>query len=712
MRPAVTIIIGAGLAVTVPLEQPDIEDYEQPRPSHWVLALRFSSSNIVSVGYGVVLPVDDRGVLLGTFEQFVGVLVNVFVFAVVLTKFAAPSSDLVWSLYACVIERDGVPHLLLRIGNLRCHTLFQPEISLTLICERKTREGEAYSERVPLHIKAPPPTISAMHTVAHVIDGASPLYPLYKKLRSRSSDAKNDSDGGCTACGTSIHASFVAQDPVYQAALSNTTTYYPEDILTDGSAFKSLIKLDRKGRPVIDWSHFDETEVLRPAPLEARAALEAPCEQTQWENARTVAPDDGRIWAVHGGMRVSFGRAEVDGVTARTPMLVGCPFCFAVHLLLEEAGVDHSFDLMDMIDEHPAWFKASAPSDSTPLLRVPPLKPDDADAAEPTSTWLDGSFDAIADRLVQAGVPGVARALGQGHGASARSAREGAELHGPASPPHETASVTALQLAAVSPAAIGAALSAQSLAEAASSVREIFRSKCGAVDTSQEAFVDAIDASLQAWQRALAANGGGSFLAGGSPGRLDLECATQLFAGLSFLQAGMVDITGLSRRKKDSSADEFIRYTRSCHAKGTTPALPAWARAYFEAWESRSSWRSLPVPHMPVATYLPMIRTYLEKLHTFVPEDALDALAVTVCANIRRMVPEEKLKQWTGLVPHDETVLSTADGESEDDEGAQRAADRPEEGGARGLHPLRSLAPAPRRRRSSRREATPSALCV
>jgi hypothetical protein len=48
--------------------------------------------------------------------QVVGVMLNVFVFAVVVAKFQKPNSDLVWSTAAVVTERNGRPTLLIRVG--------------------------------------------------------------------------------------------------------------------------------------------------------------------------------------------------------------------------------------------------------------------------------------------------------------------------------------------------------------------------------------------------------------------------------------------------------------------------------------------------------------------------------------------------------------------------------------------------------------------
>ena len=42
-----------------------------------------------------------------------------------------------------ILSRDDVPHLLMRVGNLRCHTLYSPRIRLTLLRRHVTQKARA-----------------------------------------------------------------------------------------------------------------------------------------------------------------------------------------------------------------------------------------------------------------------------------------------------------------------------------------------------------------------------------------------------------------------------------------------------------------------------------------------------------------------------------------------------------------------------------------
>ena len=122
----VSILASALLAATAVLSntQEDLElELLNSSAPQWELCLRFAASHVITMGSGSVVPVNSWGYALSWIQMVLGLLVNVFVFSVVLAKFQAPQSDLVWTEGCVIAPRDGVPTLLMRVGNLRCHTL-------------------------------------------------------------------------------------------------------------------------------------------------------------------------------------------------------------------------------------------------------------------------------------------------------------------------------------------------------------------------------------------------------------------------------------------------------------------------------------------------------------------------------------------------------------------------------------------------------------
>ena len=230
----IIIMISASLALSVTLEN-STEDREGDVP-HLILALRFAASNVVSMGFGTVTPVDDAGFFLGTFQQLAGIIVNVFVFAFVLAKFQSPQADIIFSKTACVATRNGQPFLMIRVGNLRCHTMFSVSISLNLFQRQVTSEGEVYMKIEALEV-VPPATMSGVYTITHKVDEASPLHGLTQaKLAEKPANE------------FMLQCVFQAYDPIYQADVCSKVVFGPSNIKFNHKYVKASPPIDRAAR--------------------------------------------------------------------------------------------------------------------------------------------------------------------------------------------------------------------------------------------------------------------------------------------------------------------------------------------------------------------------------------------------------------------------------------------------------------------------------
>jgi glutathione S-transferase len=240
--------------------------------AQWELCFRFAAAHIITMGGGDVHPLDTWGYVLAWLQQVLGILVNVVIFTAVLAKFTAPQSDLVWSEVAVVRKRDSVPHFLVRVGNLRCHTLYSPSIRLTLLRQHKTQEGEKFFRRYDLEVDQPA-TVSGIHTVAHAITAESPLAELLESGALRASmDAAAAVKPGKSRSKTkserlSIHAVIQAFDNVYGSDLSATTTFSRGSVHFDASFADMLTTVN--GKQSINWDAFNVS-----VPLTAALRLE------------------------------------------------------------------------------------------------------------------------------------------------------------------------------------------------------------------------------------------------------------------------------------------------------------------------------------------------------------------------------------------------------------------------------------------------------
>ena len=118
----------------------------------------------------------------------------------------SPKADVVFSQSCCIFTRDGTPHLCLRLGNLRCHTLFNPHIRLFLLRDHETAEGESFVRIQEIKVDLPG-TVSGVYSVTHKIDEDSPLREAARVMAS---------GGAIQEELLAIQCTFTALDPVYQ----------------------------------------------------------------------------------------------------------------------------------------------------------------------------------------------------------------------------------------------------------------------------------------------------------------------------------------------------------------------------------------------------------------------------------------------------------------------------------------------------------------
>ncbi|QDZ23791.1 hypothetical protein A3770_11p63090 [Chloropicon primus] len=226
--------------------------YNGDPPPQVIMAFRFAAANVISMGYGTVFPTSNVGYLIATLSQLSGILINVFVFAAVLAKFQSPKADVVFSDKICLFTRDGVRHLCLRVGNLRCHTLYNPSLRLFVLKEQETSEGEDFVKIVELPV-ALPGTISGFYNITHRIDEESPLFSLSPE------DMKNPDNV------MAFQVIVTALDPVYQAEVCAKCSYNSASQLELSKRFADMMVL-RDGRSTIDFAKFDELQDVMRSP--------------------------------------------------------------------------------------------------------------------------------------------------------------------------------------------------------------------------------------------------------------------------------------------------------------------------------------------------------------------------------------------------------------------------------------------------------------
>lgn len=213
-------------------------------------AFFFSVQTMGTVGYGAMYPSSTAANLLVVAESVVGVILTALATGIVFARFSQSSGMLIFTSHACIAPMDGVPTLMLRVGNDRASTIFEATIRLVLTKTDRTMEGVVFYRMVDLPLtRDRSPALNRSWTVMHPIDETSPLYGL--------------SPDTCEANEVEILASVVGTDDTSLQPVHARKRYQSKDVLW-GFRLADVLS-ERPDRMLqLDVTKFDEVVPARP----------------------------------------------------------------------------------------------------------------------------------------------------------------------------------------------------------------------------------------------------------------------------------------------------------------------------------------------------------------------------------------------------------------------------------------------------------------
>ncbi|KAG5881680.1 hypothetical protein JTB14_002165 [Gonioctena quinquepunctata] len=200
----------------------------------------FSVETQHTTGYGEKRPTEKcvDAVLLMCLQNIAGLIIEVFFVGIIFAKMTRPklrTKTIQFSEHAVICIRDSVLCLVIRIGDLRNKSrLIAPRIKAHLIRERKTKEGECFSNyltKLSVSVDDCEGDFFLVWpiTLVHKIDKRSPLYNISLK----------DPQKERFEIVVTLEATVESTDQKTQARSS----YLSEEILW-GRRFDSMISLD------------------------------------------------------------------------------------------------------------------------------------------------------------------------------------------------------------------------------------------------------------------------------------------------------------------------------------------------------------------------------------------------------------------------------------------------------------------------------------
>jgi inward rectifier potassium channel len=218
------------------------------RPGVFADAFFFSVETISTIGYGQMSPATLYGNLVMTSEALLGVMLIAVAAGLMFARFSRPTARVMFSKVAVIAPRDGVPTLTLRLANERRNQILDAQVSVTLVRDEGTAEGEWMRRFYDLQLARRRSPIFAMtFTVMHKIDAGSPLW--------------NATPSSLAAEAAEIVVTVTGIDANTVQTIHARTSYLAHEMVWN-HRFADVFTQTEDGRLAIDYRLFHDTEPI------------------------------------------------------------------------------------------------------------------------------------------------------------------------------------------------------------------------------------------------------------------------------------------------------------------------------------------------------------------------------------------------------------------------------------------------------------------
>ena len=229
------------------------------RPGSFWDAFMFSVQTLATIGYGAMAPKTPYADVLVAIEAFTGLFGVAVGTSLMFTRFARPSSRILFSDKAVITVRDGVPVFMLRMANERGNQVVEAQVRLIISRSETTLEGERVRRFHDLTLtRTFSPIFALSWTVVHPIDAQSPLYGATAESLAREA--------------AELIVLVTGIDDTFQTTIHGRFSYLPDDVAWD-VRYRDILTIAPDGHRIIDYGVFHDTV---PLPEGARRVLPWP----------------------------------------------------------------------------------------------------------------------------------------------------------------------------------------------------------------------------------------------------------------------------------------------------------------------------------------------------------------------------------------------------------------------------------------------------
>ncbi|MEO8438938.1 MAG: ion channel [Spartobacteria bacterium] len=217
-------------------------------PGSFLGAFFFSAETLATVGYGHMFPQTLYGHIVATIEIIIGMFWLAVMTGLIFVRFSRPTARILFSDSLVVAPFDGKPTLMLRVANLRHHSMVEAEFRLMLHRDEPVAENEIVRRFYTLKLHFDRLIMfPAVLTLRHTIDEESPLHGVSAAELERSE--------------TRLMASVVCIETVIPAAVQSQYGYSWREVRF-GERFVEVYTELGENRLSVDYSRIHETEPM------------------------------------------------------------------------------------------------------------------------------------------------------------------------------------------------------------------------------------------------------------------------------------------------------------------------------------------------------------------------------------------------------------------------------------------------------------------
>ena len=223
---------------------------EHARPGSFFDTFCFSVQTMGTIGYGAMYPVTAPANLVMIAESVTSLIVTAVATGLIFAKFSRSTARVAFSRNAVISPTNGVPTLMVRVGNERGNFILEATIRVSLVRTERSVEGVLFYRMYDLRLaRERSPMMTRSWTVLHFIDADSPLSGATPQ-----SLAKDEVELVVTLVGTDD----TSMQPVHARK-----RYVDGDVLW-GARHADILSEKDDGTIVLDVRRFHETVPTEP----------------------------------------------------------------------------------------------------------------------------------------------------------------------------------------------------------------------------------------------------------------------------------------------------------------------------------------------------------------------------------------------------------------------------------------------------------------